>query len=104
MEPKEEKKIRLILMAQRTLIDDVIYSVEFSAHNINVLCWEYNFMSSSSRHKTAILGEIETAAISLPNYSFIIVTIKDNPKEEIDFINEVYNILIEHGNDVLFEV
>lgn len=25
-------------------------------------------------------------------------------EKEIDFINEVYNILIEHGNDALFEV
>lgn len=103
MEPKEKKEIRLILMAQQT-VDNVIYSVDFSAHHINLLCWNYNFMPSSSRHKTAVLGEIATAAISLPQYTFIIVTRKDSPKEEIDFINEVYNILIEHGNDVLFEV
>jgi len=103
MEPKEKKEIRLILMAQQT-VDNVIYSVGFSAHHINLLCWTHNFMSSSSRHKTAVLGEIATAAISLPQYTFIIVTRKDSPKEEIDFINEVYNILIEHENDVLFEV
>ena len=103
MEPKEKKEIRLILMAQQT-VDNVIYSVNFSAHHINLLCWTHNFVSSSSHHKTAVLGEIEIAATSLPNYTFIIVIRKDNPKEEIDFINEVYNILIEHGNDVLFEV
>lgn len=103
MEPKEKKEIRLILMAQQT-VDNVIYSVDFSAHYINLLCWANNFMPSSSHHKTAVLREIATAAISLPDYTFIIVTRKDNPKEEIDFINEVYNILIEHGNDVLFEV
>lgn len=103
MEPKEKKEIRLILMVQQ-INDNMIYSVDFSARYINTLCWANNFMPSSSRHKTAVLGEIATAAISLPNYTFIIVTRKDNPKEEIDFINEVYNILIEHGNDVLFEV
>ncbi len=103
MEPKEKKEIRLILMVQQ-INDNMIYSVNFSAHYINMLCWVNNFMSSSSRHKTAVLGEIATAAISLPQYTFIIVTRKDSPKEEIDFINEVYNILIEHGNDVLFEV
>lgn len=103
MEPKEKKEIRLILMVQQ-INDNMIYSVDFSARYINTLCWANNFMLSSSRHKTAVLGEIETAAISLPQYTFIIVTRKDSPKEEIDFINEVYNILIEHGNDVLFEV
>lgn len=103
MEPKEKKEIRLILMVQQ-INDNVIYSVDFSAHHINLLCWTHNFMPSSSRHKTAVLGEIATAAVSLPQYTFIIVTRKDSPKEEIDFINEVYNILIEHGNDVLFEV
>ena len=103
MEPKEKKEIRLILMVQQ-INDNMIYSVNFSAHYINMLCWVNNFMPSSSRHKTVVLGEIETAAISLPHYTFIIVTRKDNPKEEIDFINEVYNMLINHGNDVLFEV
>ena len=103
MKPKENKEIRLILMVQQ-INDNMIYSVDFSAHYINMLCWTNNFMSSSSRHKTAVLGEIATAAISLPQYTFIIVTRKDSPKEEIDFINEVYNMLINHGNDVLFEV
>lgn len=103
MEPKEKKEIRLILMVQQ-INDNMIYSVDFSAHHINLLCWTHNFMSSSSHHKTAVLGEIEIAATSLPNYTFIIVIRKDNPKEEIDFINEVYDMLINHGNDVLFEV
>ena len=48
MEPKEKKEIRLILMVQQ-INDNMIYSVDFSAHYINMLCWTNNFMSSSSR-------------------------------------------------------
>lgn len=104
MEPKEEKKIRLILKAQQTTDDNIIYSVKFSARDIAILCWLHEFqLSASSRHKTAILKEIATAANSLSHYSFIIVTKEDSPKEEIDFMNEVYNALVNHGNDVLFE-
>ncbi len=103
MEPKKKKEIRLILMAQQTVGDNVIYSVNFSAHDIAILSWLNDFKPSSSRHKTAVSKEIATAMISLPQYTFIIVTRKDSPKEEVDFINEVYDMLINNGNDVLFE-
>jgi hypothetical protein len=69
-----------------------------------ILCWVNNFMQkSSSRHKTAILKEVATASTFLSYFTFIIGTRKDSPKEEIDFINEVYDMLAERGNDVLFE-
>lgn len=103
MEPKEKKEIRLILKAWWA-DDNIIYSVKFSARDIIMLAWINDFMPSfSSRHKTAVLKEIAIAAESLFHFSFIIVTKKDSPKEEIDFMNEVYSALIDHGNDVLFE-
>lgn len=103
MKPKEKKEIRLILNAQRAN-DDIIYSIKFSACDIAILCWLNDFqLSVASYHKTDILKEITTAMTSLSHYSFIIVTKEDSPKEEIDFMNEIYDMLINHGNDVLFE-
>lgn len=103
MEPKEEKKIRLILTAQQTADDNIIYSVKFSARDIVILRWCYDFKSLASHDKTAVLKEITTVITSLPHFSFILLTKKDSPKEEIDFMNEVYDMLINNGNDVLFE-
>ena len=103
MEPKEKKEMRLILKARR-INDNTIYSVKFSALDIVILRWRYDFKSLASHDKTAVLKEITTVITSLPHFSFILLTKEDSSKEEIDFINEVYNILIEHGNDVLFEV
>ena len=102
MEPKEEKKIRLILKAQRNN-DNIIYSVKFSAPDIIILRWCYDFKSLASHDKTTVLKEITTVITSLPHFSFILLTKEDSPKEEIDFMNEVYDMLINNGNDVLFE-
>ena len=103
MDPKEKKEIRLILKAQRTIDDNIIYSVKFSARDIAILCRCCDFMSLASIHKTAVLKEITTAMTSLSHFSFILATKKDSQKEEIDFMNEVYDMLINNGNDVLFE-
>ena len=103
MKPKEKKEIRLILKIPRTANGDRIYSVEFSARDIAILSWVYDFKSCSSFYKTDILKEVTTVMKSLSHYSFIIVTKEDSPKEEIDFMNEIYDMLINHGNDVLFE-
>ena len=102
MEPKEKREMRLILKAQR-INDDIIYSVKFSALDIVILRWCYDFKSLASHDKTAVLKEITTVITSLPRFSFILVTEKDSSKEEINFINEVYDMLINNGNDVLFE-
>lgn len=102
MEPKEKKEMRLILKAQQ-INDDIIYSVKFSTPDIVILRLCYDFKSLASHDKTTVLKEITTVITSLPHFSFILLTKEDSPKEEIDFMNEVYDMLINNGNDVLFE-
>ena len=100
---KEKKGIRLLLS---TIKEDtgIRYYVAFAHKNIYTLHFLYGFDNFSSCILSDFLIKMEEIANKLFLYTFIVI---DNNEEETEesqhFVTEVYNLLVDNGNDVLLE-